>query len=90
MTQEELGDAVARPWRRDNRSTHRNHISKIERALANPSVALVVELVNELDGDVPGLFTRAEELLETASTGSIHDPPDAKRGPLHFQRDAEA
>ena len=82
MSQEALGNAVARPWRKP---IHRNHVSKIERALAKPTVPLVVELVNELDGDVPGLFARAEELLATADTGSIHEPPGARRSPLHFK-----
>lgn len=87
MSQLQLGDAVARAWRKP---IHRNHISKIERALAKPTVPLIVELVNEMGGDVPGLFKRAEELLATANTGSIHEPPDPRRGPLHFKPDEEA
>jgi transcriptional regulator with XRE-family HTH domain len=87
MSQLQLGDAVARPWRKP---VHRNHISKIERGLANPSVALIVELVNELDGDMPRLIERAEELLATAETGSIDEPPGPRRGPLHFKREEAA
>lgn len=87
LTQLQLGDAVARPWRKP---IHRNHISKIERGLARPTVKIIVELVNEMGGDVAALFKRADELLARAATGSIDKPPNPRRGPLHFKPDTAA
>jgi transcriptional regulator with XRE-family HTH domain len=81
LSQEALGHKVRRPWRE---SVHRTYISEIERGLRNPSVRILIELVNELDGDIVALFKRADELLATAKTGPANRPPDPNRVPLHY------
>lgn len=83
LSQEALGHKVAREWRTP---VHRTYISEVERGLRKPSVQIVVELVNEIDGDVAGLFKRADELLATAKTGPASRPPDPNRVPLHYAR----
>lgn len=76
LSQEELGHKLRKPWRK---SAHRNYIGETERGQRNPSVKFIVEVVNELDGDVVGLFQRAQQLLETANTDA------AQGGPLHYR-----
>lgn len=61
LSQERLGLEVTTPERT---GIHRNYVGGIERGERNPTVERIVELVNELDGDVAGLFARAGELLE--------------------------
>ncbi len=83
MSQMKLGHEAARAWREPS---HRNTVSNIERGLTNPSLTLIVELVNEMGGDVAAIFQRADELLATATnTGSIYEAPSPRRGPLHFK-----
>jgi transcriptional regulator with XRE-family HTH domain len=60
ISQERLGLEVARPGRE---AVHRNYVGGIERGQRNPTVEIVIELVNQLDGDVAGLFARAGELV---------------------------
>lgn len=83
LSQAALALEVAKPAdgpRPARQPSNGNYLGEVERAQRNPTVKYVVEVVNELDGDVAGVFARAEELLATADTRS-------KRGPLHY-RDA--
>jgi transcriptional regulator with XRE-family HTH domain len=82
MSQLALGLEVAKPGRKP---AHRNYISDLERGQRNPTVKYIVEVVNELDGDLVKLFARAEELLATANTGPKGRRPDSNRGPLHYE-----
>lgn len=77
LSQERLGLNVGKPGRKP---AHRNYVGEIERGLRNPSVRFIVELVNELDGDMVRLFARAGELLATTDRASASRRPVTRTG----------
>lgn len=80
LTQERLAEKVTKP----GAPAHRNYVGGVERGERRPTVKFMVRVVNELDGDLVGLFCRAGELLESADMDAARNRADGRRAPLHY------